>query len=141
MATIEARQQAKPGPRSPVSRRIRVAIRTVGPMSVLKFSLIFYFCVMLVVLLGLAILYALLGALGVLDSLAQLLESVGFGAPTANGEGRNFEFHALSIFRTLFLIGFLTVVISSALTVFITVLYNLISDLVGGIEVTLIERR
>jgi hypothetical protein len=142
MATIEARQQAKPGPRGrPVSRRIRVAIRTVAPLSVLKFSLIFYFCVMLVVLLGLAILYGLLGALGVLDSLAQLLESTGFGAPIAGGEGRNFEFHALSIFRTLFLIGFLTVVISSALTVFIAVLYNLISDLVGGIEVTLVERR
>jgi hypothetical protein len=141
MATIEARQQTKPGPRGPVSRRIRVAIRTVGPMSVLRFSLIFYFCVMLVVLLGLAILYALLGALGVLDSLAELLEGMGFGAPIAGGERTNFEFRALSIFRTLFLIGFLTVVISSALTVFIAVLYNLISDLVGGIEVTLVERR
>jgi hypothetical protein len=134
MATIEARAEAKPGAKGPTSRRIRVGIRRISPWSVLRFSLIFYFCVMLVVLFGLAILYMLLGALGVLDSLAQLLEGVGFG-------GQSFEFHGFSIFRTLFLIGFLTVVIGSALTVFITVLYNLISDLVGGIEVTLVERR
>ena len=134
MATIEARSEGKPGTRTPGSRRIRVGIRRISPWSVLKFSLIFYFCVLLVVLFGLAILYMLLGALGVLDSLAQLLEGVGFG-------GDNFEFHGLAIFRTFFLIGFLTVVIGSALTVFITVLYNLISDLIGGIEVTLVERR
>jgi hypothetical protein len=134
MATIEARSQATPGTRTQGARRIRVGIRRISPWSVLKFSLIFYFCVMLVVLFGLAILYMLLGALGVLDSLAQLLEGVGFG-------GNNFEFHGLAIFRTLFLIGFLTVVIGSALSVFIAILYNLISDLIGGIEVTLVERR
>jgi hypothetical protein len=134
MATVKARHEAAPRTRRPGTRRIRVGIRRINPWSVLKFSLIFYFCVMLVVLFGLAILYTLLGALGVLDSLAQLLEEVGFG-------GDNFEFHGFAIFRTLFLIGFLTVVIGSALTVFIAVLYNLISDLVGGIEVTLVERR
>jgi hypothetical protein len=32
-------------------------------------------------------------------------------------------------------------VIGSALSVFIAILYNLISDLIGGIEVTLVERR
>lgn len=133
MATIEARAEAKPGTKRPTTRRIRVGIRRINPWSVLKFSLIFYFCVMLVVLFGLAILYMLLGALGVLDSLAQLLGDLWTG-----GE---FEFHGFAIFRTLFLVGFLTVVIGSALTVFITVLYNLISDLVGGIEVTLVERR
>lgn len=134
MATIEARRETTPGPRTQGARRIRVGIRRISPWSVLKFSLIFYFCVMLVVLFGLAILYMLLGALGVLDSLAQLLEGVGFG-------GNNFEFHGFAIFRTLFLIGFLTVVIGSALSVFIAILYNLISDLIGGIEVTLVERR
>jgi hypothetical protein len=133
MATIEARSEATPRTRTPGARRIRVGIRRISPWSVLKFSLIFYFCVMLVVLFGLAILYGLLGALGVLDSLAQLLGDVWTGG--------DFEFHGFAIFRTLFLVGFITVVIGSALTVFIAVLYNLISDLIGGIEVTLVERR
>jgi Transmembrane domain of unknown function (DUF3566) len=133
MATIEARSRAAPDTRRSGARRIRVGIRRISPWSVLKFSLIFYFCVMLVVLFGLAILYMLLGAFGVLDSLAQLLGDIWTG-----GE---FEFHGLAIFRTLFLIGFITVVIGSGLTVLITILYNLISDLIGGIEVTLVERR
>jgi hypothetical protein len=133
MATIEARSEATPRTRSQGTRRIRVGIRRINPWSVLKFSLIFYFCVMLVVLFGLAILYMLLGSFGVLDSVAQLLGDVWTG-----GE---FEFHGFSIFRTLFLIGLITVVIGSALTVFIAILYNLISDLIGGIEVTLVERR
>ncbi len=38
-------------------RRTRVEVRRVGPFSVLKFSLIFYFCVFLVVYLSLAIIW------------------------------------------------------------------------------------
>jgi hypothetical protein len=134
VATIEARSQTTPGTRSQGARRIRVGIRRIGPWSVLKFSLIFYFCVMLVILFGLAILYMFLGALGILDSFAQLLGDLW-------GVGGTFEINGFAIFRTLFLIGVITVVIGSALSVFIAILYNLISDLIGGIEVTLVERR
>jgi hypothetical protein len=114
-------------------RRIRVQIRRVSPWSVLKLSLLFYFCLMLVVLLGLGILYAVVDALGILDSIAELLNSVGFGP--------NFRFNGGAIFRTLFFIGLISVAVWSALTVFVVFLYNLISDLVGGIEMTLTERR
>ena len=120
----------------PVARRVRVQIRKVNPFSVLRFSLLFYFCLMLVVLLGLAILYAILSAGGVLDSLAQLLTDVGFG----DRQG-NFEFDTGFIFRTLFLIGLVSTILWAAFTLVLAFLYNLISDLVGGIEVTLIERR
>ncbi|HEX2026191.1 MAG TPA: DUF3566 domain-containing protein, partial [Actinomycetota bacterium] len=60
-------------------RRVRVAIRRISPWSVLKVSLVFYFCMMLVILVGFAILYAVLSAAGVLDSLSELLRGVGFG--------------------------------------------------------------
>ena len=99
----------------------------------LKLSLLFYFCLMLVVLLGLGILYAVVDALGILDSIAELLNSVGFGP--------NFRFNGGAIFRTIFFIGLISVAVWSALTVFVVFLYNLISDLVGGIEMTLTERR
>lgn len=133
MATV----QTKPAPRTAArsgQRRIRVTIKKVNPWSVLKVSLIFYFCLMLVIIFGLGILYMLLQSIGVLDSVADLLGSVGFG-------GGSFEFQTFSIFRTLFLIGFITVVVGSAFTMFLAFLYNLLSDLVGGIEVTLVERR
>ncbi|HYH28089.1 MAG TPA: DUF3566 domain-containing protein [Actinomycetota bacterium] len=133
MATL----QTKPATRKPkaaAARRIRVSVRKVSPWSVLRLSLIFYFCLMLVVIFGLGILYAMLSSIGVLDSMAELLGSVGFGDGT-------FEFNAGSIFRTLFLIGFITVIVGSVFTAFLAFLYNLISDLVGGIELTLVERR
>jgi hypothetical protein len=132
MATV----QTKPAARGtkPSQRRIKVVIKKVNPWSVLRVSIIFYFCLMLVVIFGLAILYMLLDSIGVLDSVSDLLGSVGFG-------GGSFQFQTFSIFRTLFLIGFITVIVGSAFTVFLAFLYNLLSDLVGGLEVTLVERR
>ena len=136
MATIQAprRQKAETAARPQGERKIRVTVRRIGPWSVLKFALLFYFCLMLVVLLGLGILYGLVSSLGILDSIAQLLSEVGFG------DG-NFQFNGGDIFRTLFFVGLVSVVVWSALTMFVVFLYNLISDLLGGIELTLNERR
>jgi hypothetical protein len=136
MATTSTpeRTQPQPGVRRPGTRRVRVVVRKVNPWSVLRLSLIFYFCLMLVVLVGLGILYAILDSLGILDTTEQLLSEVGFGDGT-------FEFDAGYIFRALFLIGLISTALWAALTVFVAFLYNLISDLVGGIEVTLTERR
>jgi Transmembrane domain of unknown function (DUF3566) len=113
-------------------RQTRVVIRKVGPWSVLKFSLLFYFCVMLVILLALAMIYSVLGAIGALDSITKLLRDVGF---------EKFEIHGDWLFARLTLIGLLMVVVWSLLNVFVAFLYNLISDVVGGVEVTLAERR
>src|SRR5207244_1323780 len=52
-------------PRAPkpkaAPRRTRVVVRRVDPWSILKFSLLFYFCLMLVVMFALMILYWILG--------------------------------------------------------------------------------
>jgi hypothetical protein len=136
VAQLETAPPEAAGASRPTARRVRVQIRKVNPFSVLRFSLLFYFCLMLVVLLGLAILYAILSAAGVLDSVAGLLTDVGFG----DRQG-NFEFDTGYIFRTLFLIGLVSTILWAAFTLVLAFLYNLISDLVGGIEVTLIERR
>jgi hypothetical protein len=135
MATTSTPERTQPQPsvQRPTTRKIRVVVRRVNPWSVLKFSLLFYFCLMLVVLLGLGILYAVLSSLVILDTTEQLLADVGFG------DG-NFRFDAGYIFRTIFLIGVVSTALWAALTVFVAFLYNLISDLVGGIEVTLTER-
>jgi hypothetical protein len=132
MATV----QTKPAPRTEAragQRRIRVTIKKVNPWSVLKVSLIFYFCMMLVMLGGLGILYGLLNALGILTPLADFLAGL-FSEPS-------YAINGFAIFRTFFMIGFITVVVGSAFTMFLAFLYNLLSDLVGGIEVTLVERR
>jgi Transmembrane domain of unknown function (DUF3566) len=134
-AVVETEAAARRGEERTAARRTKVVIRRVDPWSVLKFSLLFYFCLMLVFLFALLLLYWLLGVTGVLDSAARILSDVGFG-----GEG-GFSFHGYWIFSRLFLIGIVGVVVWSLINVLISVLYNLISDVVGGVQVTLAERR
>ena len=102
MATTSTphRTQPQQGVRRPTARKVRVVVRRINPWSVLKMSLLFYFCLMLVVLVGLGILYGVLDSLGILDTTEELLSELGFGEGTTG-----FEFNAGYIFRTLLLIG------------------------------------
>jgi hypothetical protein len=115
------------------SRQARVVVRKVGPWSVLKFSLIFYLCVMLVFLGALMILYGVLDAIGALDSLTRLIRDL--------FADQSFSIHGGWLFTRGFAIGLAMVLLWSLINVFVAFLYNLISDLVGGIEITLSEKR
>jgi Transmembrane domain of unknown function (DUF3566) len=121
------------------TRRTRVVIRKIGPLSVLKFSLIFYFCVMLILYVALAIIYALLGAVGAIDETERVLGllfsqgEAGVQTPLVIDGGK--------VFLWLFVGGCVSVVVWSLVNVFVVFLYNLISDLVGGVDVTLAEKR
>lgn len=117
----------------PRARQARVVIRKVGPWSVLKFSLLLYLCVMAVILGALVILYGVLGAIGALDSVTRLIRDL-FADQT-------FEIHGDWLFTRGLTIGLAMVVLWTLINVFVAFLYNLISDIVGGVEVTLSERR
>jgi transmembrane protein DUF3566 len=129
-------------------RRTRVEVRRVGPLSVLKFSLIFYFCVFLVIYLALAIIWAILSASEVIDSLEKLLGTIfpsGSGlSPTkqiSTGRPQPIAIETGQVFTWLFFAGCVGVAVWSLINVFVAVMYNLISDIVGGVEVTLADRR
>ena len=113
-------------------RRSRTVIARVGPWSVFKISLIYSFIGMLAVLGGLAILYVVLGATGVLADIERLVNAVGVG--------HRFHFRAGWIFSHLFAIGLILVLVASVLASVLAFLYNAISDLFGGIELTLETR-
>jgi hypothetical protein len=128
-----------PARRPAGARRTRVVIRKVGPLSVLKFSLIFYFCVMLILYVALAIIYALLGAVGAIDETERIL-----GLLFSNGSGNEqvpLVIDGGKVFLWLFVGGCVNVIVWSLVNVFVVFLYNLISDLVGGVDVTLAEKR
>jgi hypothetical protein len=112
-------------------RRARLVLRKIDPWSVLKFSLLFYFCLLLIMLLGSAIIFAILKSFGVIANIEKLIRELSDAAFTVSGG---------AIFRWLFLFGLLGAVVASAVTVFLAFLYNLIADVVGGIEVTVAER-
>jgi hypothetical protein len=88
---------------------------------------------MTVIVGAFVILYGVLDAIGALDSVTRLIRDL-FADPT-------FEIHADWLLTRGVLIGFAMVVLWSLINLFVAFLYNLISDIVGGVEVTLSERR
>jgi uncharacterized membrane protein len=127
-------ERGRPERSSPArSRHARVVLRKLGPWSVLKISFLFYLCVMVVIIGAMMILYAILGAIGSLDSLTRLIRDL-FADQT-------FEIHGGWLFSRGLAIGLGMVVLWTLINVFVVFLYNLLSDVVGGIEVTLSERR
>jgi Transmembrane domain of unknown function (DUF3566) len=115
------------------SRQARVVVRKLGPWSVLKLSFLFYLCVMVVFLGAMVILYGILNAIGALDSLTRLIRDL--------FADRSFEIHGDWLFTRGLAIGLGLVVLWTLINVFVVFLYNLLSDIVGGIEMTLSERR
>lgn len=131
-----SRAAPKPGPqtaprRTPIPEprryRQRATVRRVDPWTVLKLSLVFYFCVLLVVMLGLTVFWAIINQLGVIESLQELLLNVGLDLVTINGG---------NIARVVFLLGLLNVMLFSGINVFMAFLYNLLADVLGGLRVT-----
>jgi hypothetical protein len=144
-ATIEAweREPAPAGARAG-ARRVRVTIRRINPWSVLKVSLVLYFCLLLVILLGLAILFGILDAAGVVRSVEEFLTVIWGGGDVATGPDdpvTPFQVDFGYVMRIMFLVGLVSTALWAAFTMFLAFLYNLIADLLGGVEVTLIERR
>ena len=115
-------------------RRTRVIVRKLGPWSVFRFSLLYSFSIMLVLYLALAMLYTILGAIGVLDALVKVLV-------VSTVVTKGFTIDGAWLFSRLFVVGLALVLLWSVIKVISTLIYNLVSNVVGGIEVTLAERR
>jgi hypothetical protein len=115
------------------SRQARVVVRKVRPWSVLKVSFFFYLCVWGVIVGAMVILYGVLAAIGALDSVEKLIREL-FADKT-------FKINGDWLFSRGIMIALAMVVLWTLINVFVALLYNLISDVVGGVEVTLSERR
>ena len=98
--------------------------------AVLKFSVVFYFCLMLISLLVFAVIWFVLVNMGVFTSLTDF----------AGNFNLEVAFPAGTVFRWYTFIGLLGVVVWSIVTVLLTLLFNLVNDVTGGIEVVLAER-
>ncbi|HEX6844886.1 MAG TPA: DUF3566 domain-containing protein [Actinomycetota bacterium] len=126
-------------PLSSGPRRTRVTVRRFGVLSVLKFSLIFSFCAMLTIWLALLMIYLVLQAGGVMDSIGEWLGQLS-GAEVGTKGYEPVEIDGRVVFTYLFLGGCVLAAAWALVMTFASVIYNLIADMVGGIEVTLSER-
>jgi hypothetical protein len=137
--------KAKPRPapaavRTGGPRRARLTIRRVDPWSVLKFTLLFSLCLLVVGIVAVASLYYALDRLAVFDSINEMIRDLtaeGTGE-TATG-GLEIYFRAKTIIGGAAILGLLNTIIMTALATLCAFLYNLVADIVGGIEVVLGE--
>ncbi len=113
------------------ARRVRRLVRHIEPWSVLKMSLIFYFCLWGIMLIAGVILWSLAVGSGTIDNIENFIEKL-FAL-------ESFAFDADQIFRASSIGGLVLVVAGAGFTVLLAVLFNLISDVTGGIRVTVVE--
>jgi len=115
-------------------RRVRRIIRKVDPWTVLKVSALIWGVVALGVVLGLVIFWSVLERAGIPDRLTDFLTEITLidegSRPFANTE----QFLRFIIFGSV-----VWWVITTAASVIFAVMYNLVSDVVGGLEVVVLE--
>lgn len=120
--------------RGPV--RASMQIRRIDPWSTLKVSLLLSVALFFVWMITVAFLYLVLGGMGVW---AKLNSNVGDLLNNASGSSAELVSSG-TIFGGSFLIGLVNIVLMTALATIGAFVYNLITDLIGGIEVTLADR-
>ena len=113
------------------ARRVHRVVRHVEPWSVLKFSLLLYFSLFLIVLSAGVLLWLAASATDVVAGVEDFIEEL-FGFET-------FAFEPGKILTASVLGGVILVIAGTAANVIFAVLFNLISDVVGGLRLTVIE--
>jgi hypothetical protein len=131
------RAQASTG-QAKVPRRAQLAVVRIEPWSVMKFSFVISLVFFIVLFVAVAVLYGALAGLGVFDSLQKTISTVTSGQGSSGVNAATW-FSASRILGYAGLIGTINVILITAISTVGAVLYNVASDLVGGIEVTLKE--
>ena len=119
--------------RGPV--RATMQIRRIDPWSALKVSLLLNAALFFVWMIAVAFLYLVLGAMGVWS---KLNSNVGDLLTAGSGGGGDLV-SAGTIFGGAALIGLVNIVLLTAMATVGAYIYNLSTDIVGGIEVTLAD--
>jgi Transmembrane domain of unknown function (DUF3566) len=119
-------------------RRANLVIARIEPWSVMKFSFLISLVLWLVMFVAVALLYYALSSLGVFDSLQRTLASVTSSQGSA-GVNLTRWTSATRVLGYTMLLGAVNVVLITAISTVGAVIYNLVTHLGGGIEVTLKE--
>jgi len=128
------RAEQRGAARAPARRRARLALRRVDPWSVFLLSFLVSVFLAFVLVVAVLVLYTLLDALGVLNSIDTFARDLEIVDPDQSllGLGR-----VLGITAAIALVDIVLLTVLATLGAF---LYNLCAALTGGVEVVLVER-
>jgi hypothetical protein len=119
-------------------RRARLRLTRIDPWSVMKTSFLLSVAFGIVTVVAVFIVWSVLGAAGVWESINNMVHDVIGGEDTTNFEVENY----LGLSRVLgftMLISVIDVVLITAIATLGAFLYNMAAALLGGVEVTLAE--
>jgi hypothetical protein len=117
-------------------RKARLVIKHIDPWTVMKLSFVVSVVMLAVCVVAVAIVYGVLGKMGVWTQINTLVDEV---SPTTTSSALHSPVSAGRVVGVAAVIGAINVVLLTALSTLGAAIYNLISDLVGGIEVTLTD--
>ena len=116
----------------PAVRRTTRVLRHIDPWSVFRVALVFHFVLYLTLLLTGVLLWNVANATGTVDNVERFMESFGWDT---------FQFKGGELFHQAWVLGLFAVVGMTGLAILAVTTFNLITDLVGGIRVTILEGR
>lgn len=105
-------------------------IRDVDPWSVVKVGAVFHLALWLVIMVTGLLLWNVATATGTIDNVENFLESFGW---------ESFTFDGSELLRSSAILGLFLAAAGTALWVVGALVFNLITELVGGIRVTVLE--
>jgi hypothetical protein len=137
-----ARPQARltAGPATgPQTRRAQLRLDRIEPWSVMKFSFLMSLVGWVILFVAVSVLYFALSKLGVFTSIEHTVTLVTGNKSNPAGSNPSNWFKASRVLGYTMLVGAVNVILLTALATVGAVLYNLVTMLAGGIEVTLKE--
>ncbi len=114
----------------PAVRRTTRTVRYIDPLSVFRVVLLAHFVLYIVLLLAGVLLWNVANATGTVDNVERFMESFGW---------ETFEFNGGELFHQAWILGLFAVAGLTGLAVLAVTTFNLITDLVGGIRLTVVE--
>jgi len=114
----------------PRMRRVTRVVRDIDVWSVFKVGVVFHLVLFLVVLIAVALLWSVANTTGTIDNIENFFESFGW---------ETFSFDGSALFSNFVAFGLLSAILGTALWVVGAVMFNLITELVGGVRVTVLE--
>jgi hypothetical protein len=113
------------------ARRVRRVIRRIDVWTVLKLSFFFWLCIVLVLLIAGVILWNIANAFDVINNVDKFIKSL-FDLQT-------FTLRPRTILEASAAGGVVLVILGTGANVLAAVLYNLMSDVIGGVQVIVLE--